>query len=732
MNSHEHESSGSEVANVAAPIAITATVQSESSISVIWGYMAGGGHTGTRLKWSVEGSPVGEFDVPISSLRYVISGLNSNTQYRIQAFGLKGGDVSPISKDALATTKPGTSVPASPTHLAATPSKNTMALTWSGPANASSYKLSFGLAPSGPVIRSETSTNRAYTFSGLNTGTHYYFEVRSSNNVGDSAPARIIKQTLQVPATPSGLRATPAISSMAVEWSASPSAVDYVIRYGVEPGGAVTTLTTGLLRESLTNLIKNTLYFVEVSARNSNGESSPARITQKTLDGPALPPQPGSLHVITTHDAVTITWGPPQSAGYIVSIGIETAQREVLVTEPTPYMNHRFQRLRPDTRYFIEVRATNASGESAPSVSSALTKTFQAPQQLTLGELTDDSAYFSWSTGADYTAETRYEVYLGNQHLTTLAEKSYRVTGLTEDTEYEFKVRAKGVGNYGLGDYFSTYTSKRFKTPAYNGDRICSPGNLKGGRNTVSTAMLSWDEPYATCAFCPNAVGYEISGGGITTINVARPPYEITGLSPDREYTFEVRARAAGNNISEPSTLVVGANPGAPVSLRIVGITGTSATLTWTAPDNSVAVFDYMIACNGAFVGATRGLEYSMTQLQSGVAYSVEVRARSVTGGLSSPATATFTTGGASELPRNLRVTANGSRSVTIAWDAPPGQPPIGYRVSSVLMPATDMTAPHHTMFNMIVGLPLNIAVRCRFAEGLLSDPAYIVVVPNA
>lgn len=728
MSNHELESSGLEIANVAAPIAISPSVRSESSISVIWGYMAGGGHTGTRLKWDVQGSPVGQFDVPISSLSYVISGLNSNTQYRIQAFGLKGTEVSPVSKDALATTKPGTALPASPTDLVATPTKNTMALTWSGPANASSYKLGFGLAPDGPVIRSEVTTNRAYTFSGLNTGTHYYFEVRSSNNVGDSAPARIIKQTLQVPATPTGLRAISAILSMEVEWAASASAVDYVIRYGIEPGGATTTLSTRLLRESLTNLSKNTLYFIEVSARNGNGESSPVRITQKTLDGPERPPKPGSLHVTTTHDVVTITWGPPQSAGYTVSIGIETAQREVLVTEATPYMNHRFQRLRPDTRYFIEVRATNAGGESDPSVSSTLTKTFQSPQQLTLGDLTDDSAYLSWSAGADYTADVRYEIYLGNQRLATLAETNYRLTGLTEGTEYEFKVRAKGVGSYGLGDYFSAYTSKRINTPAYNGDRICSPGNLKGARNTSSTALLSWDEPYATCTLCPNAVGYEISGAGITTINVTRPPCEITGLSPDREYTFAVRARATGNNVSTPSVVVVGANPGAPTSLRVVGMTGNSATLTWTAPDNSVAVFDYLIACNGAYMGGTRGLEYPLTQLHSGMSYGVEVRARSVSGGLSSPTTATFTPGDPSNVPRNLRVTANQNRTVSLAWDAPQGHTPIGYRVS-VLGRPTDVVAPVHTLFNLIVGLPLNIAVCSRFEDGM-SDWVYIMVMP--
>lgn len=730
MSSHQDESCVSPTTYVVPPIAISATAQTASSIAVTWGYTAGGGHTGTRLKWSAAGTPVGEFDVPISGLRYVINGLAPSTRYQIQAFGLKDGEVSPASKDVEATTKPGTTVPAPPTSLAATPSKNSMALTWSGPADASSYKLSYGLAPSGPVIGTATPSVRAHTFSGLNAGTNYYFEVRSSNNVGDSSPVRIVKQTLQVPATPTGLRATPAISTMEVAWAAVTGAVDYVIRYGIEPDGAVTPLSTRLLRESLTNLSPNTLYFIEVSARNNNGESPPARITQRTLVQPALPPKPGSLHVETTHDAVAVIWGPPQSAGYLVNIGIDNPQRQVLASVPTTYMNHRFQRLRPDTRYFIEVRGTSSAGESEPSVSSALTKTFQAPQALTVNELTDDSALLRWTSGADYSAETQYEVYQENQHLATLPERNYRLTGLTEQTEYEVKVRAKGVGNYGLGDYFSGYTSQRFKTLAFTGIRICSPGNLRGTRNTANSAVLSWDEPYATCNLCPNAVGYEISGAGITTINVTRPPCEITGLSADREYRFAVRARATVNNISQPAELVIGAQPGAPVSLQVAGVTGTSATLVWTAPGGTVVVHGYSMTCNGVFVGTTRGLDYVLSPLQPGSTYTVEVRARSVDGGHSAPATATFTTGDALNVPRNLRVTANGNRRVSLAWEAPTGQPPIGYRVI-VLSKSTDVTATTHTMHNMLPLFPVNIGVCCRFAGDELSDWVYVRVVPN-
>ena len=564
MSNQQDGPAGPAVTSLVPPIEISATTRSESSIKVIWGYMAGGGHTGTRLKWRTAAVPVGEFDVPIEGKSYVITGLSPGTRYHVQAFGLRGSEVSPVSRDVEATTHPATSPPPQPTNLAATAAGNAMTLTWSGVANASSYKLAYGLAPDGAVIGTASVSLASHAFTGLSAGTGYYFEVRASNTVGDSSPVRIVKQTLPLPAAPTGLQATPAATSLAVQWSAVSGAVDYVIRHGTEPGGAATTLTTRQLRETLTGLTPSTLYYLQVSARNGNGESVPARITQKTLDAAALPPRPGSLHVDTTHDRVTIIWAPPQSAQYVVSIGIDNPQREVLARELSPYMNHRFQQMRPDTRYFIEVRATNAVGESEPSISGGTTRAFPAPQGLTFSEVTDGSALMRWSGGPDYSAQTLYEVYLDNRHLATLAQASYRLSGLTEQTEYLFRVRAKGVGQYGLGDYFSAYTAIRFTTAAYTGIRICRPGNLRGDRISARQVVLSWDEPYATCALCPDAVGYEISGAGISTIEVARPPYTINGLSINTAYRFQVRARATVNNISIPTIVLVPPFTGTP------------------------------------------------------------------------------------------------------------------------------------------------------------------------
>ncbi|MNC02818.1 Chitinase A1 precursor [compost metagenome] len=534
-----------EAANVAPPITITASAQSTSAIRVIWGYTTGGGHTGSRVKWGVVGgSTVGEFDVPINSLTYIISGLNPNTQYLIQVFGLKGSEVSPVSKDAQAKTHPAASVPASPTNLSATPTKNTMALTWSGPADASSYKISYGLAPSGAVIGSTTSVAAAHTVSGLSAGTNYYFDVRSSNNVGDSPPTRITRQTLQVPGAPAGLRATATISTLEVQWSAVTGAVDYVIRYGVEPGGTVYPLTTRLLRETLANLNKNTLYFVEVSARNANGESSPSRITQRTLDGPPLPPKPGPLVVLDTFDTVRVSWATINQPGYEVAYGLLSQHPQVIARYETEHLTWLLRYLSPDVTYFIEVRAFNETGYSSPSYATVTIGPDRTqPRNLSNPGRTFNEARLTWDAPQDASYLIDYEVTCPGRPVVRTSTREHIATGLIPEREYRFTVQPRrpegpvpalpAVINVVTHDLVPPIRVTALKlTPS-------TPGN----------ALLSWSASQDNVA----VTGYEVRRNSGSWIAVSGTSYPVSGLgSPD---VFEVRAKDAAGNRSLSVTM---------------------------------------------------------------------------------------------------------------------------------------------------------------------------------
>jgi hypothetical protein len=67
---------------------------------------------------------------------------------------------------------------------------------------------------------------------------------------------------------------------------------------------------------------------------------------------------------------------------------------------------------------------------------------------------------------------------------------------------------------------------------------------------------------------------------------------------------------------------------------------------------------------------------------------------------------------------------------VSIAWDAPLGHTPIGYRVN-VFGKTIDVRQLHHTFYNTITGLPMNIAVRSRLEGRAFSKWVYILVQPK-
>ncbi|WP_157710184.1 fibronectin type III domain-containing protein [Pseudomonas sp. PB120] len=195
--------------------------------------------------------------------------------------------------------------------------------------------------------------------------------------------------------------------------------------------------------------------------------------------------------------------------------------------------------------------------------------------------------------------------------------------------------------------------------------QICSPGHLRAQRNPPNTALLTWDEPYATCHLCPNAIGYEVYGEGITTQHVARPPCEITGLQTHIEYLIYVTAKASGNNVSTPSPYrFFKTKPNSPGTPQISNITSSSATLTWTPSTDSGEIKRYRVYLNGFLVGLTKETSLNLNHLKSTFGFLVQVCAVNEQGA-SDPAWATFWTLLAP--PKNLRLRHN-SGTCRLTW----------------------------------------------------------------
>lgn len=624
---------------VPAPGLVQVTATAASSISLQWLYANGAGErTGTEVSWGLDyDNPLDTVDLPIRTSRYVIQGLMPQTKYYISLRGMNSEGYS-YPSPITAITQPATALPARPSDLTASATKDAVDLTWRGPVDAAGYRISYGLGPNAPVIETITTTAQAFTVTGLTSNTLYYFDVQAFNNQGESLPMRTTATTLQVPNSPANLTAVPAITAMELEWPGSQGAIEYYIRYGVEPNGTVRTETTRTQHFSLTGLSRNTLYFIEVSARGAHGESLPTRITQRTLEGPAIPGRPMIGFVQVAFDTVRITCGAPQYPNYEIAYGIDDADREVIGTATTPDLSCLIRHLAFGTRYFFEVRAVNESGPSEPAMTFATTGPDETqPRNLRVPSRTFSGARLTWERPLDTSYFRDYEITCPGRPVVHTAALEYIATGLTPGDEYVFKVQPRRLESARPARYESVQVPSFYTS-------TCSPGNLRGYRTTSTSAILTWDEPYSTCLLCPDALGYEVSGGGIATINVTQPPCVINGLRADVEYSLEVYAKAGGNIRSLPSPVFLGLSPGKPGTLQASDITGLSVLLRWTAPDASIEVFDYLIYCNGTFLTCVSGLEHQVTNLSELTSYTFGVKAREISGNLSDPSNCTFKT----------------------------------------------------------------------------------------
>ncbi|MBZ9785383.1 fibronectin type III domain-containing protein [Pseudomonas sp. REP124] len=200
-----------------------------------------------------------------------------------------------------------------------------------------------------------------------------------------------------------------------------------------------------------------------------------------------------------------------------------------------------------------------------------------------------------------------------------------------------------------------------------SGIRICAPGNIRGWRTSSTTALLSWDEPYSWCNQCPNAIGYEVTGEGLPTLNVLRPPCEIKALKPDVEYQFQVTAKASVTNVSDPSPyrLLKLHPPGKPGLPQLLDVSFSSLSLSWERANPGFTGIRYRVYLNGFLVKQVDEPQVCLTHLRSFTVYKVEVRAVN-DAGVSGPSGATFKT--RVRTPSNLRFSQRNGLC-RVAWD---------------------------------------------------------------
>jgi transcriptional regulator CtsR/regulation of enolase protein 1 (concanavalin A-like superfamily) len=653
-----------------APGNLVASAISTSQINLSWVDNASN-ETGFKVerKTGAGGSYAQIATVAAGSTAYSNTGLTAGTNYfyRVRATNASGD--SSYSNEANATTLD--ALPAAPSGLlAASVSSSQINLSWTDNAsNETGFKIERKTGSGGTYAQIAT-TGAGVTIAndtGLTAGTIYFYRVRATNAVGDSAYSAEASATTGTvpPDTPSGLTATTISSSQInLSWTDVATETGFKIERKLGVGGAysqIATVGAGIVTYNNTGLTPNTTYYYRVRATNAGGDSSYSNeANNTTLD--VAPAAPGGLAATAfSSSQVNLSWtdNATNETGFKIErkTGSGGSYSEIATVGAgvTAYNN---TGLAPATTYFYRVRATNAIGDSAYSnESSATTPEIppDPPSGLAATAISSTQIDLAWTDNSTNETGFKIERKTGASGSYTqiatvgAAVIGYSDTALAVNTTYYYRVRATNAGSD------SAYSSEANATTL---NAIPSaPSSLVATAVSISQINLAWTSNSV------NETGFKIerktgAGGAyneITTVGAGVTTLNDTGLTANTTYFYRVRATnvvgdSAYSNETSATTQITA--PAAPSGLTASSISTTQINLLWT--DNSANETGFKIerktGSGGTYaqiatVGASVS-SYSNTGLTPGTTYFYRVRATN-TGGdsaYSSEASATALT----------------------------------------------------------------------------------------
>ena len=276
------------------------------------------------------------------------------------------------------------------------------------------------------------------------------------------------------------------------------------------------------------------------------------------------------------------------------------------------------------------------------------------PQNLLVESVTSDTVSLSWDASTDNIGVAGYRVYRDKQLVQEVQGEQFTDTGLTEDAEYTYEVRAFDIaGNQSEASnevFARTSVSVDDEAPTI-------PLNLKVENVTTDTVSLSWGASTDNIG----VAGYRVYRDKQLVQEVQGEQFTDTGLTEDAEYTYEVRAFDAAGNQSEVSNrinvrtkgIVDHKPPTTPMNVRATVVTENKVTLLWEASSDESGIRSYQVYRNSILVGSLPGdtLSYTDTNLSEKTKYYYTITACDHAGNVSVASKALLITTKGTTLP---------------------------------------------------------------------------------
>ena len=439
-----------------------------------------------------------------SGTNYVHSGLIPGTLHSYQVRSLNSGGESAWSEEIRVTAL--TDKPVVPANVTATPGKTQVVLTWNGIAG-ETYEVE-----ADGVVRS-TSSTPSFTHNNLAPGTQHTYRVRSNRTgvLSDWCTAVTVSTSTNVFGVPGNFTADAADNMVELSWDAVTEAAGYE----VEVDGTVIDNDNSTCCMHL-GLVPGSQHIYRVRAIKTGQTSDwTDQLTITTF----LLSTPEDLAAATSQTAITLNWSPvDNAAGYELEM-------DGAVTKDIVSTTYTYSGLVPNSQHVFRVRAVKQGGASAWSkilTKSTQISTFGKPNLTAVNKKT--SIIIMWN---EIVGSTGYDIDVDGTVYPNVANRKYVHTNLTPGALHIYKVKAKnGQAVTDWSDALSVSTLP---------DGPVTPTNIEASA-TTNKVLLTWDS-------VPNATEYELEADGQLISIGTGTSYLHSGLLPDTQHTYKVRAK---------------------------------------------------------------------------------------------------------------------------------------------------------------------------------------------
>ncbi|MDE6729017.1 MAG: fibronectin type III domain-containing protein [Oscillospiraceae bacterium] len=511
------------------PVAVTGLKASPSTNSVTLSWNKNAAADSYQIDMYKDGKWT--YVVRTTGTSYNVTGLTAGTSYEFRVFAFKGTNYSSQTKITASTTAVASSKPSAVTGLKASPSTNSVSLSWNKNANADSYQID--MYKNGKWTYVAKITGTSYNVTGLTAGTSYEFRVFAFKGTSYSAQTKITAATTAAasskPSAVTGLKASPSTNSVSLSWNKNANADSYQIDMYKNGKWTYVAKITGTTY-NITGLAANTNYQFRVFAFKGSSYSTQTKITVSTTAAASSKPAAVTGLNATPHsDSIRLSWNKNANADSY-QIDMYKNGKWTYVTKITG-TSYNVTGLAANTNYQFRVFAFKGSSYSTQTKITATTTAAASSKPAAVTGLkatpSANSVTLSWNKSA--TADSyQIDMYKNGKwtYVAKITGTSYNVTGLTTGTEYQFRVFAFKGSSY----------SNQMKVIATTKPTAVTGLSAVPGSNNV---RLTWSKNSTADSY---QVDMYKNGRWTYLAKTTNNSYIVTGLSSGYIYNFRVYA----------------------------------------------------------------------------------------------------------------------------------------------------------------------------------------------